>query len=308
MQTSVVLGLDFGGTKIALAVNDLDGARLGDTTVETPAHRGARATLDAALQAAYSLLKTSAPDGRVIAVGVSTLGLPGDSGVELAPAVPGWDTIGLHTEVAAAFPDAEVRVANDVKAAATAEFAWGSLAGVDPGIYLNLGTGLAAAIVVDGTVVTGRHGAAGEIGYNLRTVDDVGRTERTLLEDVVSGRGLHNAAEMFERAATDPETAALVDAFIAELAYHLVNLAIAVDPARIAVGGGMVRSWHYIEGGLRRALDAAVPFPPELVRATFPDDAPLMGALALATDAAQQRNTTTPLETHYRTGQEGLSG
>jgi glucokinase len=66
-----------------------------------------------------------------------------------------------------------------------------------------------------------------------------------------------------------------------------VNLAIAVDPVRIAVGGGMVRSWGQLYGGLRAALDAAVPFPPDLVVAQFPFDAPLMGALALGTAAAR---------------------
>jgi glucokinase len=67
-----------------------------------------------------------------------------------------------------------------------------------------------------------------------------------------------------------------------------VNLAIAIDPVRIVVGGGMVRSWDRFHGGLRAALDAAVPFPPELVPADFPFDAPLMGAVALGTAAARE--------------------
>jgi predicted NBD/HSP70 family sugar kinase len=71
-------------------------------------------------------------------------------------------------------------------------------------------------------------------------------------------------------------------------AVRALLVAIAIDPIRTAVGGGMVRSWQHIEGGLRRALDAAVPYPPELVRARFPYEAPLMGALALGTDAARQ--------------------
>jgi glucokinase len=48
----------------------------------------------------------------------------------------------------------------------------------------------------------------------------------------------------------------------------------------------MVRSWSRIAPTLRRALDAAVPFPPELVVAEFPFDAPLIGALALGVEAA----------------------
>ena len=66
------------------------------------------------------------------------------------------------------------------------------LAGCDPALYLNLGTGLAAAIVANGAVVSGAHGAAGEIGYNLRSVQDVAVADddRVILEDAVSGRGL----------------------------------------------------------------------------------------------------------------------
>jgi glucokinase len=50
----------------------------------------------------------------------------------------------------------------------------------------------------------------------------------------------------------------------------------------------MVRSWDVLYGPLRRALDAAVPYPPELVRAAFPFDAPLLGALALGRAAARE--------------------
>jgi glucokinase len=190
-------------------------------------------------------------------------------------------------------------MATDVKAAALAEVRWGALAGCDPAIYLNLGTGLASAIVAGGNVITGAHGAAGEIGYNVREPADVGKApaERITLEDVVSGKALvaiadtefgsqTSVAELFDRAGTEPAAARIVEAFTRELAQHVVNLAIAVDPARIAVGGGLARSWAIIAPRLRAALDAAVPFPPDLVLAQFPFDAPLIGALALGVEAA----------------------
>ena len=66
----------------------------------------------------------------------------------------------------------------------------------------------------------------------------------------------------------------------------MVNLAICVNPARIAVGGGLVQSWERLRPGLEQALKAGTPFPPELVPARFPADAPLIGAVALAADAA----------------------
>ena len=48
----------------------------------------------------------------------------------------------------------------------------------------------------------------------------------------------------------------MVSAFIDGLALHLVNLVIAIDPARVAVGGGMVRSWDRLQGPLVQALES----------------------------------------------------
>jgi glucokinase len=297
--TSVVLGLDFGGTKIAVALCDSSGARLASATVSSRAQDGAQAGLARGIEAAQGLLRDSVPGAVLAAVGACTFGIPGDEGVELAPNIPGWDSLAFGRELRAAFPGVPVRMVTDVKAAARAELTWGSLTGCDPALYLNLGTGLAVAIVAGGTVVTGGRGAAGEIGYNLRGVRDVGVPlgQRVPLEDVASGKALAavatraygrptGASEVFGRAASDPKAAELVAAFVDELALHVVNLAIAIDPVRIAVGGGMVRSWSQIQPGLRRALDAGVPYPPELVLAEFPFDAPLIGALALGVRAA----------------------
>ncbi|WP_051939538.1 ROK family protein [Phaeacidiphilus oryzae] len=295
MPTPVVLALDFGGTKTALAVAEADGVRLGALTVETRAEEGAAASLSRAVEAARTLLADAAPGRELAAVGVATLGIPGENGVALAPNIPGWGGIALGRELRRAFPGARLALATDVKAAAQVEADTGALAGCDPGIYVNLGTGLAIALVVGGSVVAGRNGASGEIGYNLRRLADVGRRpgERVPLEEAVSGgalmlsAGRHlppaaGPAELFAGAREHPGLARLLADFLDELAFHLVNLAIAVDPARIAVGGGMVRAWDLLHDRLRLALDAAVPYPPPLVPAAYPFDAPLLGALALA--------------------------
>jgi glucokinase len=294
-----VLALDFGGTKIAIAVCDLAGNRVADTVVATNAEAGAVSAFDRAIATARELLLTAAPAHDLAAVAVATFGIPFDDRVELAPAIPGWETFAFGRELRAAFPGVRLAMATDVKAAALAEVRWGALVGCDPAIYLNLGTGLACAIVAGGTVITGAHGAAGEIGYNVREPADVGKSqsERITLEDVVSGKalaaiagteyGAHTSvAEIFDRATTEPAAARIVEAFTRELAQHVVNLVIAVDPARMAVGGGLARSWDIIAPRLRDALDAAVPFPPDLVLAQFPFDAPLIGALALGVEAA----------------------
>jgi glucokinase len=319
-NSPVVLGFDFGGTKIATAVCDLMGNRLASATISTgaavagparggepaavqpAAEHGARAIFDRGIRAARELLATAAPRSELAAVGAATFGIPFEDRVELAPAIDGWESLALGRELRAAFEGAEIRLATDAKAAATAEARWGALNGCDPGVYLNLGTGLAAAIVVSGKVVSGGNGAAGEIGYNLRALSDVGLAleARLPLEDMISGRAVarqaarlsapgsrvRTAEEVFGASSDEPRLDRLVSEFVTELAFHVVNLAIGVNPVRIAVGGGMVGSWDRLRPGLARALDAGTPFPPELVPARFPADAPLLGAVALAADAA----------------------
>jgi glucokinase len=301
VHSPVVLGLDFGGSKIAAAVSDVAGVRLGSVTTRNRVEDDAKATLDRGIAAAQTLLDQTAMGRPLIAVGACTFGIPGEDGVGLAPTIDGWGDLAFGRELRRAFDGAQIRLATDVKSAATAEAEWGALLGCDPGIYVNLGTGLAVAIVVNGSVLHGRNGAAGEIGYNLRHGSDIGLSldERVPLEESVSGKALlgaatellpraHSAAAVFDRADQDPRAGTLLAHFIADLSFHLVNLAIAIDPQRIVVGGGLVRSWDRLHPGLREALDAAVPFPPELVLAAFPFDAPLMGALAMSTAAARE--------------------
>ena len=328
IQAPVVLGLDFGGTKIAAAVCRLDGTRLGSATVGSGGELGARASFDRGVATARNLLASTAPGVPLAAVGVSTFGIPFDDRVELAPAISGWGELPLGRELRAAFPGSVVRMATDAKAAAAAEVRWGALADCDPAIYLNLGTGLSAALVSGGQVIGGANGAAGEIGYNLRALADVGRTldDRVPLEDMISGQALARraaaldripdgpartpdgpvrtpdgaartpdstdgrplaAADVLTASAAEPDLDQLASEFVAELAFHVVNLAILVNPVRIAVGGGLVQSWDRLRPGLEQALSAGTPFPPELVTARFPADAPLIGAVALAADAAR---------------------
>ncbi len=294
-----MLGLDFGGTKIAAAICDLSGRRLAAAVVDSLATQGARVSFDHAVQTSRDLVASEAAGGPIAAVGVATFGIPSDDGVALAPAIDGWESLPIGRELRAAFPDVPIRLANDVKAAAAAEVRWGVLANADPALYLNLGTGLAAAVVSGGQVLNGYHGAAGEIGYSVRDRADL-PAPRIRLEDMVSGRALaqraqRTAAEIFVAAATDHDLDALISDFVDELAFHVVNLAILIDPQRIAVGGGLTRSWDRIGPRLGAALRAAVPYPPSLVLGRFPHDAPLLGAVALAVDAATRTSRPQPV-------------
>jgi glucokinase len=290
-----VVAIDFGGTKIAVATADLDGEILEQERILTNALDGALQAVERSLAIAHALMARTSEKtgGRCIAAGAVSPGIIEPDRILLAPNVPGWEQLALCAMLRSGLELAHVVVGNDAKAAAAAEVRWGSLQGADPAIYLTLSTGIAAALVIGGKVLTGAHGASGEIGYNLRSIaDDMGAADdRAPLEEAIGGRALGErgsrllgedltAAELF--AHQDIRARFLIDEALAELAVHVANLAILIDPARIAVGGGLMSSGDLILSALNYRLRFAVPFPPEVVPARFIQDAALRGAVALA--------------------------
>lgn len=299
-----VLGIDFGGTKIALAAVTTDDGRIIDSALlETDAARGAPQAVERTLAAARVLLDrgAAAVGAECSAVGAVSPGVVLPDRILLAPNVPGWERLALASLLRDGLGVARAVVGTDVKAAALAETLWGSLRGSDPALFLNLGTGLAAAFVADGRVLSGAHGAAGELGYNAR---DRAAAEPPTLEEVAGGRSIGeragalagrpmSAAEAF--ASELPQVRALVEETLDELFTHLANAIVLLDPARVALGGGLLRSEERILPPLAARLKQVVPFPPQLVRARFPDEGALLGAVALALGAVGVELASVPL-------------
>jgi glucokinase len=292
-----VLALDFGGTKIALAAADRGATAIRQRRIETRGDDGAEAVMARALAAARALVEETVGSGRrLAAVAAATFGVPLPDRVLLAPNVPGWEDVALERRLRDGLGVASVAVCNDVRAATTAELRRGVLRGCDVGLYLNLGTGLSMGLVVGGRVVDGAHNAAGEIGYNLSRPGDAGvAAGRAPLEELVSGRAIaERASLLFGRTLTTAEVFAappttplgeFLTSALDELALHVANLSIALDPARIVVGGGLMEMADLILPRLRAHLGKAVPFPPEVLPARFLHDGPLQGAIALAWDS-----------------------
>jgi glucokinase len=294
---SLVLGIDFGGTKVALATATPSGELLRTARIATRATDGAAQLRHRTVEAARELVDASPgprPASRLVSAGVATFGVVRAGCVRLAPGVEGWDGLALPSLLQGELGVPTLIVENDVNAAATAELRWGRLAGVDVGLYVNLGTGLGAALIAGGRVVPGAHGATGEIGYLLREPREHGYAAgRAPLEELTSGGGLAargsallgepvTAAELFARHG-EPPVAALLDEAAEAIAMAVANLATFVDPERVVIGGGMAAAFL---PAIRTAIGAAVPFPPPVEAAHFVDDAPLIGAVALGVQAA----------------------
>jgi glucokinase len=291
-----VLGLDFGGTKIDIGVAQLDGEILESERIETRAEDGAAQAVERAIEVAHRLAEQTSDD--CLAVGAVSPGIVEDDRILLAPNVPDWERLQLAALLRDGLGVQPIAVGNDVNAAALAETRWGALADTDVGVFLSLGTGVKAALVIGGHVFEGAHGAAGEIGYSLRDRSDGSgfALGHAPLEEYIGGRALGerasallgeelSAAEVFGHPGLPAE---FLDEWLAELTTHVANLAITLDPRRIAVGGGLMAHADTILPALRMRVAEAVPFPPEVVPARFLTDGALRGAVALASEAADE--------------------
>ena len=164
-------------------------------------------------------------------------------------------------------------VDNDVKAAAL-----GAHHAVRPEVsdgttaYLNVGTGLAAAIVHRGEVVRGAGGAAGEIGH-LPVGSGVPCScgQDGCLETIASGTALHRmwpgpAAELFPSAAAGDERAGAVVATLAHGIALAVQVLVVTGAELVVIGGGVARDPYALEAALAADIDARASDSPFLRR------------------------------------------
>lgn len=284
-----VLGIDFGGTKVALRIERGDGSVVDDRFAIGQDEK-ASSVLARTMDAVEVLVRSV---GSVSAAGVSTPGIVHDDRVDLAPNVVGWTDLSLGTRLHDGLGIGALVVENDVKAAAFAEAQTGALAGVANGLYVNLGTGIAIAPVLDGVVLRGAHGAAGEIGYGVVGTEPDWSGAGAPLEEYAGGGGLgkrvsaagvaRDVAELVFAASNGmPAAVQLWSGAIDELARHLITAILTTDPQRIVLGGGMVRAGSALVDPLSARLLSALPYAPEIVISAFGADAALNGAVALA--------------------------
>lgn len=241
------VGLDIGGTKTHGVVLDADGTVLAEVRESTvPGADGVTATAARVFDALRS--STGLPLAGRVGVGVPGL-VDSERGI-LRHAVNldvNGDDLPLRDLLSARL-GVPVVIENDVNAAALAAQL---LAAADDVVYLSVGTGLAAGLVMRGNLRRGEHGAAGEIGHI--PVDPEGARcgcgQRGCLETIASGAALSlawpttgqwPAAALFAAAeAGDPAAVAVRDRFCWGVASAIRMLGLTIDPERIVLGGGV---------------------------------------------------------------------
>jgi glucokinase len=265
----VRLGIDIGGTKTAAVAIGADG-ELSDQ-VRMPTGFGAEAVVATALLTIERMTELAGvATTSITSIGIGIPGAVDSRTGRVAHAV----NLGLEgLELGSRLTDrlgVDVRVENDVKAAALGAH---HLLGIADGIrthsmaYLNLGTGLAAGIVLDGRLLRGGRGVAGEIGHI--PVDPAGERcscgQRGCLETFASGSAVSRmwptehplpALELFDAAdAGDERAVAVRERFLTGVAAAVRLLALTTDVDAVVIGGGLAALGEPLVAGTRRILN-----------------------------------------------------
>ena len=262
MTAALSVGLDIGATKTLGLVLDPAGAILAE--VREPTEPGAEGIVRSAARVFEALrVATGQPLGGTVGVGIPGLVDVGRGAVKHAVNLGvNGDWLPLR-ELLAERLGVPVVLENDVNAATLGAAALGDATDL---VYLSIGTGLAAGLMLDGRLRRGEHGAAGEIGHV--PVDPQGVVcqcgQRGCLETIASGSalaaawpsgGVPPAQALFAAARTgDASAIAVRDRFAAGVASAIRVLSLAVDPARIVLGGGVAQLGDPLRTAVAQAL------------------------------------------------------
>lgn len=189
-----VLGIDLGARKMRIAVADLGGSIVHKVEMPTLAYEGGPRVMERLLTLARATLEARGISRQnVLAVGVAAPGISERSTGKnlLSPFIPRWSDVPIHATLENEF-HVPVIVENDVDMAIIGEKAWGAGKGCENLVFLNVAVGVAAAMIVDGRLIRGANGAAGEIGFILPdpTLERDQFSEEGSLESVISGPGI----------------------------------------------------------------------------------------------------------------------
>lgn len=327
MAQDVTLGIDIGGTNTKYGLVGPSGEILCSDSLSTTAYKGkAIATYLEDLYRATQKLIDKAGDVNLIGIGI---GAPNGNyyhgTIEYAPNLPWHDRYDLVT-LFGHYYDVPIRLTNDAKAAALGEMIYGAAKGMDNFILITLGTGVGSGIVVNGQLLYGHDGFAGELGHNI--IIPEGRLctcgRKGCLETYGSARGIRQTAVELLAAISEPspmrehlgerfstvhitEAARQGDKIALEvfehtgryLAMELANAIGFASPEAIFLFGGVTRAGELLfepirrhtENLLLRIFQGKVKILPS---AFMGDEAAILGASALILNEINNKATLSP--------------
>jgi glucokinase len=305
-ERACVLGIDIGGTNLRVALADPSGKILVRTSSTTTNVRDPHFVVANICECADQLLQEVGSTRKAIAaIGVGAPGVTNaETGVVIATSyLMGWRDVPLKSmlEDTMGVPAA---VDNDVNLAALGESFFGAASGTPNFVFLAVGTGVGAGIILKGELFQGTAWTAGEIGYMLVP----GVSERPAepgqpgpLESLAGGEGLRlkwlslwdpaqtalpqnlTATQIFDGAvAGDALANSLLDRAAYTLACAICNVTLILN-APLFILGGSVGLHPALRDRTQSAVDAhARRLRPRIVLSSLGSDAQLMGAIRLA--------------------------
>lgn len=303
----MILGIDIGGTTSKLGLVQ-DGKVIARTRINTTGHADDHAFADALAIEAVRL--TTDNEHRITAVGIGAPNANQLTGIiEMAPNLPWKHDVPLARMMADRLNVPAV-LGNDANAAALGEWRYGAGQGFDDLLVVTLGTGVGSGFIVNGRLVLGSAGNAGELGHVIIVPNGRPCTcgRKGCLEAYVSIRGMRKTyAELsgitdkdgilvregvlpIAEAARAGDAAALKTFHdtVDHLAIGLANAVCATGPRRIVLFGGIARNGELLMAPLRDRFQEVLLNIYKgrvdlTVSALEDDDAALLGAAALTT-------------------------
>jgi predicted NBD/HSP70 family sugar kinase len=288
-EAAFVLGLDLGARFVRGAVCDVRGELRArqDLELAEPTAASALETIDVLAQ---SLLESSGIEpGRVDSV---VLGVPGavqGSSIRLAMNVSGLEGGGFGGELSERL-GLPVFLENDINLAALGERWRGVARGVDDFVFISIGTGLGAGLVLRDELHRGHAGAAGELDYlRVGMTEDIDPCAGALVAyaQEIGAPPPHDPRSIFAAArGGDPVARRVVAEASRRIALHLTPIAAVTDVGLVVLGGGIGANADLV--AIRGLLAGWLPSPPRVEASSLGDGAVLTGALAVGLRAARE--------------------
>ncbi|WP_433328449.1 ROK family protein [Spirillospora sp. CA-294931] len=296
-MTGHLVALDVGGTAMKGGVISADGSVLLSESRPTGREHGPDAVVENILGFAAHLAGAAGP---VVAAGIALPGIVDDaSGTAVLSAHIGWRDVPFR-DLAVKRLGVPVAVAHDVRTGGLGEAVRGAGRGSRDFLFVPIGTGIAAALMINNAPYPGATGWSGELGHIV--VRPGGEPcpcgNRGCLEPYAAAsaiprryaalaglRASPRAEEVVRLAqAGDPVAAKVWDEAVAALADALANVTMLLDPSQIVIGGGLSGAGTPLFDPLAERLKERLPLrpPPPLTRARLGTQAAMHGAAELA--------------------------
>jgi predicted NBD/HSP70 family sugar kinase len=320
-SAGVAVGIDFDHDRVRVALADLSSNVLAEDEREIDVDHSSEAAIGTAVEL-VATLRGEAGVGVAELVGAG-VGLPGPidrrSGTLGSTAIlPGWAGLAARRELSRRL-GLHVEVDNDANLGALAEASFGAARGRANIVYVRIGSGLGAGLVLGGRLYHGAVGLAGEIGHvQVQAEGAVCRCgNRGCLETVAAeeglsallrpslGRGVTTREIVSLAGAGDLGARRVVNDAGRAVGRVLADLCNALNPEAIVVGGELSEAGEPLLGGIRESLDRyALPGAAqvvEVVHGALGDRAEVLGALALVIGNTEELSSAR-IETLRRPG------